>query len=167
MDKDLVTTWISTALNTDFLGAIYIDIDNLQAHNDCFGHVIGDETIEKITKQIKQIVKTYDGNFARVAGDEFLIILDSDKALTTFDVADSIKSSIDNLNIKLVDKINWYPDQAQHYPDNVTISIGAFIKKNDKPYYGCSETVISLAEASCVFAKFSGKNRIVKIDLRK
>lgn len=60
------------ANNEDFSFAM-IDIDQLKKVNDKFGHCIGDEYINLVTKTVIDNIESED-IFCRVAGDEFAII---------------------------------------------------------------------------------------------
>jgi len=162
--KELAESWIQEALKNGLLGSVYIDIDYLQAHNDCYGHVVGDETIEKISKAISNTLQNTRGNFVRIGGDEFIVILSDKDAEETFEIAENIRSAVKDLNIKLVDKDNWYPNQSKNMPDQVTVSIGAFISKSANNRN--TGRVLEMSDISCLFAKFAGKDRVVRIDLR-
>jgi len=54
--------------------AAFIDIDNFKAVNDNFGHKIGDHLLILMTNTIKNSIRNSD-IFARLAGDEFVLIL--------------------------------------------------------------------------------------------
>lgn len=157
---------IEEAINESLIGVIYIDIDNLMVHNDCFGHMVGDQTIERVSNAISSMVQHGNTIFKRIAGDKFIIILFGESALNTFELADGIHSKVKSLNICLVNKEEWYPEQAKSYPDQITVSVGAFVRENSGPSMGYSSTVLELADASCYFAKFAGKDKVIKIDLR-
>ncbi|MES9946045.1 MAG: diguanylate cyclase [Candidatus Thiodiazotropha sp.] len=158
-----VNVWVKEALGYNLIGAIYIDIDNLAWHNDSFGHAIGDETIEKISKIVSSISQQSNSNFSRVGGDKFIVIPDAKSVENTFEIADQIHYAINDLMIVLVNK-NTINPQSKFLPDYVTVSIGAFIRTNKNPPN--EEWFLRMASISCEFAKFGGKNRVVKIDLR-
>lgn len=60
-----------------FIGhKIYIimsDIDYFKKVNDSYGHLVGDELLQKISKTLNEVF--YDGDIYRYGGDEFLIVL--------------------------------------------------------------------------------------------
>lgn len=55
-------------------GLIILDIDNLKAINDKFGHLVGDQAIKNVADAIMESIREIDLAF-RYGGDEFLIIL--------------------------------------------------------------------------------------------
>lgn len=56
------------------LGFVFLDIDFFKRINDDFGHDVGDQVLLRFVKRAKELVDG-DGYFARIAGDEFAIIL--------------------------------------------------------------------------------------------
>ena len=54
----------------------FIDLDNFKRINDSFGHFIGDQVLQTIAKILSETVRDSD-TVARLAGDEFTIILDN------------------------------------------------------------------------------------------
>jgi diguanylate cyclase (GGDEF)-like protein/PAS domain S-box-containing protein len=58
------------------LGLMYLDLDNFKKINDTLGHAVGDEVLVEFGKRIKAVVRETD-LLARLAGDEFTVILES------------------------------------------------------------------------------------------
>jgi len=60
-----------------------IDLDRFKHTNDTYGHHVGDDLLRVIAERLTQAVKPHGGIAARLAGDEFLLLLpadDSDRA---------------------------------------------------------------------------------------
>jgi diguanylate cyclase (GGDEF)-like protein len=56
-----------------YLGLIVIDVDRLKKINDTFGHLVGTQVIEEMSKTIKKDIRKSD--FAsRYGGDEFVVL---------------------------------------------------------------------------------------------
>ncbi len=55
---------------------VYLDLDNFKKINDTFGHAIGDDVLVEFGKRIKAVLRETD-MLARLAGDEFTIILEA------------------------------------------------------------------------------------------
>jgi diguanylate cyclase (GGDEF)-like protein len=62
-----------------FLSVCFIDLNDLKPINDSFGHKAGDEFILTVVEVIKNSIRLTDV-FARIGGDEFLIIFPNCKA---------------------------------------------------------------------------------------
>ena len=54
---------------------LFVDVDGLKAINDTFGHRVGDEALQEISKLLLSSVRKTDC-VARMGGDEFGILLD-------------------------------------------------------------------------------------------
>lgn len=55
---------------------LFIDLDDFKNINDSYGHLVGDEVLEKVAEFLANTVRDSD-TVARFAGDEFTIILDN------------------------------------------------------------------------------------------
>ncbi|WP_298775323.1 diguanylate cyclase [uncultured Shewanella sp.] len=53
---------------------ITLDIDDFKALNDCFGHATGDWVLKKIVEVLNEVIPK-DAIFARMGGEEFMILL--------------------------------------------------------------------------------------------
>lgn len=53
---------------------VALDVDNLKAINDTYGHAVGDETLVRLAALLRDAVRS-DDIAVRVGGDEFLLVL--------------------------------------------------------------------------------------------
>jgi diguanylate cyclase (GGDEF)-like protein/PAS domain S-box-containing protein len=58
------------------LALLYLDVDHFKQINDSFGHAAGDEVLKEFGRRLRMAVRSTD-TVARLAGDEFTIILES------------------------------------------------------------------------------------------
>jgi diguanylate cyclase (GGDEF)-like protein/PAS domain S-box-containing protein len=63
------------------LGVIYLDVNGLQAINERFGHAHGDEALRTVADAVRASVRESDVA-GRVAGDEFVILVEDGPAVT-------------------------------------------------------------------------------------
>jgi diguanylate cyclase (GGDEF)-like protein/PAS domain S-box-containing protein len=58
------------------LALVYLDLDNFKKINDTLGHAMGDEVLVEFGNRVKSVLRETD-LLARLAGDEFTVILES------------------------------------------------------------------------------------------
>ena len=90
---------------------MYIDLDNFKGVNDTLGHDGGDTLLKELTQRIKAHIRQND-LFARIGGDEFVVILT--------DIEDSFISEI-TLNIINALKVDFLINNQK---TAITVSIG-------------------------------------------
>lgn len=72
---------------------IFIDVNNLKAINDTYGHKVGDEVLKFVGEMISKNIRAAD-IAARFGGDEFIIILPSSQVYDAALVAERIRNNI-------------------------------------------------------------------------
>ncbi|MDO6544308.1 GGDEF domain-containing protein [Photobacterium sanguinicancri] len=113
----------SKALQQSAPALLFIDLDNFKAVNDTFGHQTGDRVLQQFCFRVNRLLRG-SAFFARLAGDEFIILM--------------TKSSIDDVD-SLMDKITEQAEKPFIIGAN-TVSIGASIgvtyyRNGDTPEY--------------------------------
>jgi diguanylate cyclase (GGDEF)-like protein len=63
----------------------FLDLDDFKRINDSFGHLIGDQVLKSVADILNQTVRDSD-TVARLAGDEFTIILDNVQEVSNVEV---------------------------------------------------------------------------------
>jgi len=123
---------------------LYFDIDNFKNINDSFGHPTGDQLLLKVTQMVQKILREED-TFARVGGDEFIIVIGDLHSL----------EAVTNKLISLM-AIFEKPFTLDVLNDlYITISIGVSIAPNDTEE---PDTLIKNADTALYKAKSAGKN---------
>jgi len=97
---------------------VFIDIDHFKHINDTLGHDIGDILLQNVTSNISDVIRQSD-IFARIGGDEFVIIF---KNMEEMQVAKTVQ--------KLMDAISQI-HMIQAYELHVTASIGIVMYPED------------------------------------
>lgn len=59
----------------DGFGLMCVDVDHFKHINDSLGHGIGDQLLQRVALILKQQIPTGNGTVARLAGDEFTLLL--------------------------------------------------------------------------------------------
>jgi diguanylate cyclase (GGDEF)-like protein len=123
---------------------VFIDINNFKPEtNDKYGHKFGDDVIRYVGEALVEHTRTSDGK-ARLSGDEFVIILETNAGT---DYSKTLES--------LTNKINDYVHRqiAVQHPNrdsNVSVSLGmAIFNKDSKD----ADALISHADDAMYYAK--------------
>lgn len=80
--------------NADF-AVLYIDLDFFKTINDTYGHSIGDQVLLKFAERLKEHIRESDTT-ARIAGDEFGVLLHNAKPPVAHMVAQKILNAMDS-----------------------------------------------------------------------
>lgn len=129
-----------------------IDIDNFKLVNDNFGHLVGDDVIEKLAG----LIRKHFGEMAicgRFGGDEFVVFIKGIK-----DMAEA-ESEIETLRENFA-AIGF----GKHKDVHNTISIGVSYNQRINASY---RTMFSCADEALMKAKEYGKNRVAFFEIKR
>jgi len=131
----------SLRLNQPFT-LISLDLDHLKKINDNYGHSTGDEAIQKIGEVLKKNARSVDIP-ARFGGEEFAVILPGIDVDGGVKAAERLKSSIEECNVKDVEKIT------------ASIGVATFLRHTET-----LGELFELADQAMYRAKKNGRNRV-------
>lgn len=123
------------------------DLDFFKAFNDRFGHIAGDEALQRIAETMRATIRTGDTLF-RYGGEEFVVLLaelDVDGAAR---VMDRVRAEVERLALP-----------AGSGESSMTVSIG--VAELDLARDRSSIDWIGHADAALYAAKTRGRNRVV------
>lgn len=129
-----------------------IDIDNFKDINDNYGHLFGDEVIQKVATIINESLNSR-GICGRFGGDEFYI----------FTVNIRNEQQMRNILTAMRKKL-YYAYEGIITDFHVTLSIGISLYPDDGSQY---ETLFKKADKCLYLAKNKGKNRYIIYDEEK
>lgn len=148
-DETLGKEWKRAIREKKNLSLIMLDIDQFKVFNDTYGHLLGDDCLQKVAQALKSTVKRSGDFVARYGGEEFSVILpntDEDGALR---VAENLRSTIESLEIPNINsKVKPY----------VTISVGVATIIPTEEIEFCE--LINLADKALYSAKENGRNQV-------
>jgi len=127
------------------LSILMIDMDDFKQYNDTFGHLVGDELLEKVAQSLLRLIKRKDDLVARYGGEEFLVILPNTDKDNAFITAEELRLS------------------AIKHKEHITLSIGLAYSKNNQPIQSAKDVfaIIDQADKALYEAKRAGKNQVV------
>ena len=131
--------------------AILCDVDYFKLYNDTYGHLKGDEVLQKVAEVVVQSFRTGDTSY-RYGGEEFLIILPEQSLETATVAAERLRQMMEDQKIP-------------HHPSPhgiVTVSCGlAELSPGEKKSI---EELLKEADTALYQAKENGKNRVALHD---
>lgn len=120
---------------------IMFDVDKFKRINDLYGHKMGDQVLQGISKTIKYTIRNTD-KLIRWGGEEFIILLTGTTLKNAYQVAEKIR-----INIEL--------NKSGIIPKHITISLGV-------GEYRLGENLdqfVSRVDKALLGAKANGRNR--------
>ena len=150
-DEVLDREYAHQAQTAGNLALIFIDIDYFKRFNDNYGHIAGDECLQKVAHAIAQHVQL-PACAARFGGEEFACILPNTELDAATALAEQIRHSIMDLGI---------PHAHSGVAKCVTVSLGVVsglcIPANS------IATMVRAADAQLYLAKDNGRNRVISL----
>ncbi|MGI8651119.1 MAG: GGDEF domain-containing response regulator [Rubrobacter sp.] len=135
--------------------AMLCDVDNFKDYNDHYGHLAGDEVLQKVANAIFNGLRKGDRAY-RYGGEEFLIILPEQTLQSASVAAERLRGRIESLRIE---------HEACPNEKFITVSIGLseLTPESDKS----AETMLKEADEALYEAKRQGKNRVMVSDVHR
>lgn len=142
-ERQIVDIFAMVKSKSESVAILFIDLDRFKVINDTLGHHVGDGMLVELAERIKEVIGKSD-LFARIGGDEFVVILNpvEDRKAVSL-MADKILSVIRE-PIKVLD-----------YHLSITASIGIAIYAEDVED---RSTILKHAYSAMYHAKDKGKD---------
>ena len=126
---------------------LMLDIDHFKLVNDTYGHPTGDLVLIALVKTCLEELREID-IFGRVGGEEFLIILPETERLGAIEIAERLRSSIQNTSFITTTGKEIF----------ITISIGVAIYNPGNDGEDDSAAIVKKYYAACDHAMYHAKN---------
>jgi diguanylate cyclase (GGDEF)-like protein/PAS domain S-box-containing protein len=131
------------------LSLILCDIDHFKLYNDVYGHVAGDECLQKVAAVIRSVFKRGGDLVARYGGEEFAVIMPAANAENAGIVAERMRLAIWERSI---------PHTGSRVADRVTLSIGVATLRSGEVME--AKQFAMRADEALYMAKANGRNRV-------
>ncbi|NQZ91101.1 MAG: diguanylate cyclase [Moritella sp.] len=152
LDETLDKEWLRAIRTESRLSFILIDIDFFKQYNDNYGHVMGDECLQRVALALSNVSRRSSDLVARYGGEEFALVLaDTDNAES---VAEACRLAILDLQI---------PHLYSCCADVLTISVGICICRPE--INNNHHMLIESADNALYRAKDLGRNRVCIAEL--
>lgn len=148
-DQRLELEWSEARRSGQPLSLLLVDVDWFKQFNDAYGHVAGDECIQRVAGVLRSVARRPRDVAARLGGDEFVLLLpDTDEAAARA-MADECAAAIAALCI---------PHGAGGAGERVGVSIGVGTRQADAP--GDARGFLRDVDAMLYAAKRAGRGRV-------
>ena len=131
---------------------VLLDIDYFKQYNDRYGHPQGDLCLRKVAAVLSEAAEEHS-YAVRYGGEEFLLVMFAQTAQRTYETAEKIRTTIEEL------KIPYEQSKGNVISTSVTVSIG--ISYHPAWRQGLWETAVSEADQALYAAKYPGRSRTV------
>jgi diguanylate cyclase (GGDEF)-like protein len=125
-------------------GILVLDLDRFKLYNDQYGHLAGNEALQRVSRALRIAVRTVDFP-ARYGGEEFAVILPQIEAAALAMIAERVRVSVESM-------------PAPAGGAAVTVSIGAALYPEDGTTV---DALFHVADERLYQAKHDGRNRVV------
>lgn len=132
------------------LSLILLDVDDFKKYNDSYGHVEGDQALEKLGEIIKKNIRSVDTAY-RYGGEEFTIILPETGWTEAYFVADRIRRAFEGFT--------FYPERLHSSVERRHLSMSMGLVEYDPTF--TMEDFVRYADNTMYKAKMKGGNRII------
>jgi len=147
-EKVIKDEWRYAIRESEPISLIMIDIDNFKAFNDNYGHLAGDNCLQKISKTMENALKRPRDFLARFGGEEFVVILPETDEAGAKHMAERIRKKV------FASKI---PHKYSNVEDYLTISLG--VAHTDDAELFLFEELLDEADKALYKAKENGRNK--------
>ncbi len=124
---------------------VMLDVDGLKHVNDTYGHAAGDQVLVTFAGACRKLVREIDV-FARIGGDEFVLLLPETTCEEACRVMERIKMTLTTLPIDL---------GGQPYVVNFSAGVAGMADANES-----LDALLARADLALYRAKEAGRNRV-------
>jgi diguanylate cyclase len=130
------------------LSVLVLDIDHFKRFNDTYGHLVGDDCLQMVSRCIRLYVTRPQDLAARYGGEEFVVLLPDTPEEGAMRVAEKIREEIASTEFRVADEVL-----------HLTISIGVYTVVPERA--DDTGEIFKRADTALYEAKEQGRNRVV------
>ncbi|MCK6265349.1 diguanylate cyclase [Vibrio sp. ZSDE26] len=150
--EKLTTKWIDDP-KVAYLTFFMIDIDYFKPYNDHYGHLAGDQALERVAKRLPKSIQIEKQVLARFGGEEFCLVIAASTPFDSLAIAKQI-----HMNMKTLGILHEYSKVAE----TLTVSVGGIqcVRGSTENY----QSLIHKADIELYKVKENGRNGTSIID---
>ena len=155
LDERLREDWHRAIRHGQPLSVLMIDVDDFKRYNDHYGHITGDQCLQRVAEAISSVAARATDLVARFGGEEFMVLLPDTGAGQALALAQAIRAAVHDMALA-------HPFSA--HERRVTVSVGvASMEIGPAPnthFDQARKHLLERADAALYVAKHAGKNRV-------
>lgn len=153
LDERLKIEWQRTSRHSQPLSLLMIDVDYFKSFNDDYGHVAGDQCLQRVARVISTVVMRSLDLVARYGGEEFVVLLPDTDSRHAADLAGRICAAMRTEGIE---------HKKERSSGILTVSIGVVSVYPDAatPVSAGIQTLLEHADMALYVAKNAGRDRV-------
>lgn len=129
------------------VSVLILDIDHFKRINDNYGHIIGDQVLQKLAVLLKATVRA-ENSVCRYGGEEFAIIIPEYAVEPARDMAERLR--------EVVEQTAFGADKNQDIKITISVGVAAFPEMANS-----AEALTNAADTALYAAKEGGRNRVM------
>ena len=126
---------------------LMVDVDHFKLLNDKHGHLIGDEVLRRVARQLQEGCREFD-SVARYGGEEFAVVLPATDAAEALVAADRMRRLVD--------------DAAKIPRVSVSVGVATFPLDGAQP-----AELVTAADSALYRSKRTGRNRVTAASIQE
>jgi len=151
LEEQFERLWLKGLQEKTPLSVIVIDIDNFKVVNDVYGHLYGDQVLQRVAELLLKALRVQDDHVARFGGEEFVILLPETTQEMAMIAAERVR--------KLVEMVGTPLEQVPDKPVMLaTVSCGVSTYVPDDRL--SRQKLLKTADRALYQAKGNGRNRV-------
>ncbi len=141
LDEYLAAVWQNCCAQDKPLSVLVIDADRFKQYNDQYGHLAGDEILQRIAQRLLQCLRRSEDLLARYGGEEFIVVMPGAELSVAQAMAEDMRGAIELSSF------------------GITISVG--VSTHLPAHEETTADLIRRADAALYQAKNAGRNCVV------
>jgi diguanylate cyclase (GGDEF)-like protein len=135
------------------VSVLIVDVDHFKRVNDNYGHIIGDQVLQKLAVLLKATVRA-ENSVCRYGGEEFAIIVPEHPAESAREIAERLRV--------VVEQATFASDKNHDLKITISIGVAAFPEMANS-----AEALTNAADTALYAAKEGGRNRVAVQEVRR
>lgn len=155
LDEVLEREWMRAVRDERPLAALIMDIDFFKGYNDFYGHLAGDDCLQRVAQVLQTHVQRATDMIFRYGGEEFVVLLPNTDLPDARQLAEKLCQALQHQRIE---------NQASPLGGVVTISVGVACIQPRHDSTGNGHSLLEQADTALYTAKHAGRNQVAIYD---